>query len=115
MSVHQFTLRSLEDLDGGKAYAAFALHLKRAAVDCMDRPADGKPRKVLLEVALVPVIEPDGGCSEVKAQIYAKSTVPTHRTKVYSFGLRKNGVLAFNEDSLEAIDQTTMFDEDNDR
>jgi hypothetical protein len=112
MSVQQFSLRSLEDLDGGKAFAAFQLHLKRAAIDCMDRPADGKPRAVQLKIAFVPVLESDGTCNEVKAQVFATSTVPTHRTKVYSFGLRKNGVLVFNEDSLESIDQTTMFEDD---
>lgn len=114
MSLEQFTLAKLEDLDGGKAFLAFQRHLTRAANDCLDRPNDGKPRSVTLKVALVPAPDPEGDCTEVKAQIFAESTVPKHRTKVYSFGLRKNGVLVFNNESLENVDQATLFDGEDD-
>lgn len=109
MSLVKFDIESLKDLDGGKAAAAFETHVKRAAIDCLDRPADNKPRKVTLEVAITPVLEPGGDCTEVEVQIYAKSTVPPHRTKPYSFGLRRNGVLVFNPDSTDNIDQSTLL------
>jgi hypothetical protein len=106
----QLTLDSLNRLDFGKANETFQRHLARAAVDCMDRPTDSKPRKVLLQIDLVPVMEQDGDCTEVAAQIQVVSKVPAHRTKVYSLGLRRNGALVFNEDSPTNIDQTTIFD-----
>lgn len=114
MSLDQFTLAKLEDLDGGKAFIAFQRHLTRAANDCLDRPNDGKPRTVTLKVALVPAPDPEGDCTEVKAQIFAESAVPKHRTKVYSFGLRKNGILVFNNDALDNVSQTTLLPEGDD-
>jgi hypothetical protein len=107
----QFTLDTLKELDGGKAYEAFMMQLGRAALDCYDRPADAKARKVTLEVCLTPILEPGGDCTEVKAQIHAKSVVPPHRTKEYSFGLRRGGQLAFNVDAPDNVNQATMLDE----
>jgi len=111
VSLKQFTLDNLNDLDGGKAALAFEHHVRRAALDCMDRPGDDKARTVTLQVSLKPVMEPGGDCVEVEAQIHAKSTVPPHKTKPYSFGLRKNGVLVFNPDATDAVDQATLLDD----
>jgi ribosomal protein L30/L7E len=110
MSIKALTLESLKDLDYGKAHLAFQAHLARAAQDCLDRPGDSKARTVTLSIGLVPVLESDLDCTEVKAQIQVTSKVPVHRTKVYSLGLRRNGGLVFSEDSPEAIDQATFFD-----
>lgn len=107
----QFTLDNLRELDGGKASIAFEQHVRRAAMDCMDRPGDNAARKVTLEITLKPVMEPGGDCTEVKAQLKASSAVPKHQTKEYSFGLRRNGMLAFNPDSPDAVDQKTIFDD----
>lgn len=109
MSMLQFNLDNLKELDGGKAAAAFETHVRRAAADCMDRPGDNKARKVTLEVTIIPIMDPAGDCTEVEAQIHAKSTVPPHRTKPYSFGLRRNGVLVFNPDSTDNIAQSTLI------
>ncbi len=106
------TLASLVDLDMGKATLAFQQHLARAAADCIDRPGDTKPRKVILEISMVPVIENDGSCDEVNSQICVSSKVPRHQTKVYSFGVRKNGSLVFNPDSPDNVSQGTFTMED---
>jgi hypothetical protein len=105
----QFTLASLQDLDGGKAVKAFEQHVRRAAIDCMDRPADATARKVVLELELTPVMDQAGECTEVNARFKAASAVPKHQTKLYSLGLRRNGVLVFNPDSPDHIDQTTFL------
>ncbi len=109
--VVQFTLESLAELDGGKAVKAFEQHVRRAALDCMDRPADATARKVTLELELVPVLEPGGDCTEVSARFRAASALPKHQTKLYSLGLRKNGVLVFNPDSPDHVDQSTLMNE----
>ena len=111
MSLQQFSLDNLKDLDGGKAAVAFEHHVRRAALDCIDRPGDNAARKVTLEITLKPVMDPQGECTEVEAQIKASSAVPKHQTKPYSFGLRRGGMLVFNSDSIDAVDQTTIFDE----
>lgn len=109
MALQQFTLDALRDLDGGKAAEAFRLHVQRAALDCLDRPADPKPRVVTLQFSVAPVLETDGSCDRVEVQINASSKVPNHRTRVYSFGLRRNGILVFNPDSPDSVDQGTFL------
>lgn len=110
MPTRALTLESLEHLDLGKASAAFNSHIKRVATDCIDRPGDANARKVTMEVAIKPVINDDGTAERIKMQIQVKSTVPSHRTRVYDLGLRHNGVLVFSEDSPTNFDQSTMFD-----
>lgn len=114
MSFKPLTLASLVDLDMGKATLAFQQHLARAAADCIDRPEDTKPRKVTLEIAMVPVIENDGSYYEVRSSICVSSKVPRHQTKVYSFGVRKNGSLVFNPDSVDNVNQNTFMTDDED-
>lgn len=110
MPIQQFTLKNLDELDGGKAAVAFENHVRRAALDCTDRPGDKAARKVVLEVLLVPVMEQGGDCVSVDAQIKVSSAVPKHQTKPYSFGLRRGGMLVFNPDSVDNINQTTLID-----
>jgi hypothetical protein len=114
MSILQLSLDTLKELDDGKPMAAFNVHLGRIAQDCLDRPGEGKERSVTLKVVTKPVVESDGDCNEVKAQIFVQSSIPTHKTKVYSFGLRRNGTMVFRPDNLDSIDQATMFGGDDD-
>lgn len=110
MAIQQLTLDSLKDLDTGKVWQAFQMHLLRAAMDCLDRPADDKPRKVVLEFGLKPLMADDGDCSEVVGQFAIHSKVPTHRTKLYSFGLRRNG-LVYNPDAPDNVNQATFLED----
>jgi hypothetical protein len=110
MSVLPLSLANLKDLDDGKAAAAFDSHLRRIAQDCLDRPADATARGVTLEVVVKPILEDDGSCDRVDAQISVKSKIPQHKTRVYNFGLRRNGQFAFSEMSPDNFDQTSIFD-----
>jgi hypothetical protein len=105
-----FSLQELESLDGGKAVRALDAHIKRAALDCYDRPGDKKARKVTLEIELVPAMDAEGNCDEVHAKIRAASTVPKHVTKPYSLGLRPSGQLVFSEDAPDNYRQATIMD-----
>ena len=114
MSVLTLELKTLQELDGGKVAVALAQHLRRAANDCYDRPNDKIARKVSLEMSLKPVTDDRGtACVEVELQAHVASTVPKHRTRALSLGLKPNGTLLFNPDSPDRIDQTTFL-EDND-
>lgn len=112
MPLKKFGLDTLKDLEAGKAHQAFNLHMTRAAQDCFDRPGDDKARTVIMQVDIKPVLDDDGSCSEVKAQIQVRSKVPTHRTRVYSFGLHSHGHLSFNEDDPMDISAPTMFEDE---
>jgi hypothetical protein len=108
---HKVSLDSLGLLDEGKGAAAFQALLDRAADDCDDRPGEPKPRKVTLEIEMVPVLEADLQCTEVKAVVKAKLTVPQFSTKEYSFALRKTNkgsILVFSEDSPSNVNQGTL-------
>lgn len=112
MAVHELTLQALmEDLDSGRIHEAFAAELRRVVLDCDDRPADGKARKVLLQLDVVPVIDDQGNLDSVKGAFQIKSTVPQRRSKVYSFGVREGGKLVFNDLSEDNINQRTIDEE----
>lgn len=111
MPIMQVTLDSLKDIGGGIVSAAFLHELKRAVIDCHDRPGDKNARTVAMEMKLSPVIQPDGTCDEVAAEFRIKSKVPERKSKTFSFGVRKGGVLVHNPDSSESIDQQTLLGE----
>lgn len=113
MPMLQFGLETLRDVDGGKAAIALDRHIKRAATDCLDRPGDPKPRSVTLQIEVIPRLDSDGlDCNEVECRIFVSSKVPPHHTKPLSFGLRKNGILVFNPDSPDAVDQKTLLNDE---
>jgi hypothetical protein len=113
MSLQSLTLANLKDLDLGKIDEAFQRHLARAAIDCMDRPTESKPRVVTLQFEVVPV-EVDGDCDEVVVRIQTTSKVPTHKTRPYSLAPRRNGALVFNPDSPTNVAQGTFLPDDDD-
>lgn len=103
------TLETLKDLDSAKTNAIFNAHLKRCVADCHDRPADEKPRKVVMEVTLTPVLDKvTMDCEEVQVQIHVTDSIPKHRTKVYSMGINRAGALLFNPDSPNNVNQGTL-------
>lgn len=106
--LRKFSFRELAELDGNRVELAADQAIERCARDCMDRPGDNRPRKVILEMQMIPVLDDDGDCESVKAQVQIKEAVPTRRSKVYSFGARQNGILTYHPDSLENHAQTTL-------
>jgi len=93
MGFVELSLTSLEELDDGRVSKAFQHELKRAVQDCIDRPGDKKPRKVVLELELVPVVNTENGlleCEGADGEFTIKSKVPTRRSKKYGFRANKN-------------------------
>lgn len=109
MALRQLQIQQLEALDPRIA-KAFEIALKRAAEDCDDRPGEKRPRKVLLEAEFWPVADQRGDLCEVKGSFRIKSTIPSQRSKDYSFECRKGGMLVFNDLSQDDVNQKT-FDE----
>lgn len=113
MAYQELTLAQLKDFDLGKVDMAFQLAMRRAAQDCNDRPGNGKPRVVKLELAMIPIREQDGSCDTVKAEFRVDTTLPRQVSKTYEFIINKSGHMKFAPDSPEAVDQRTLdFDRD---
>lgn len=109
MAVHQLNLQTLKDqLDGGRLGAAWDAELKRIAQDCEDRPGDDKPRKVNLEVVMQPVKDEAGLCEEVWVKVHVTSSVPKRRSKPLRLGVRRGGMLVFNDMSEDNPNQRTI-------
>ena len=107
--MHELTLATLASMDGGRIGEAFQLALKRALTDCDDRPGVSKPRVITLQVAVVPVSQ-DGAqnCEEVRLQAVISDAVPKRQTKAYSMRVKHGGRAAFNDESLDNVDQLSL-------
>ncbi|MHB8953526.1 MAG: hypothetical protein ACYC4U_11200 [Pirellulaceae bacterium] len=109
MTVHELNLSSLmEQLDGGRINEAFMAELRRVALDCEDRPADSKTRKVSLELQIEPIVDDQGQLDSLSGKFHVTSSVPKRRSKSYSFGFRRGGKLVFNDLSDDNIHQQTI-------
>jgi hypothetical protein len=113
--LHELTLNSLSSADGGRVGAAFQAALKRAIGDCEDRPQVTKAREIVLKVAIVPVAgKEDESCEQVAMQCFVSDTAPKRQTRVYSAQVKHGGIAAFNDESLDNIDQLSLGLEDSD-
>lgn len=103
----KLTFAELPTLDGGRMALAFDQALERVIADCDDRPGDGKPRKITLEFIVKPTLDSQGLCESVKAAWHIKDTVPSRKSRVYDFGMRR-GMLIYQADSLDNHRQNTL-------
>lgn len=87
--LRELTLPDLAAMDNERIGTAVAQALNRAADDIYDRPGESKPRKVVLEVLLVPECTEDGECDNVKMQAQVKDTIPARKSRVYDLGVRR--------------------------
>ncbi len=101
-------LPGLADFADGTVDAAFAQHVKRAIVDCEDRPGDKKPRKVTITANIVPVVMQDGAVTDVCVDCEVSSTVPKHVSKSVECRIKQGGRAIFNDMSNANVDQMTI-------
>lgn len=111
--LQRLTLKTMEEVDYGKAMLAFQQALKRAVLDCIDRPGDKRARKITLQLNLTPVAEINGNtidCESAKGTFQVRFKPPDYETTAVDFGVRNNGELVFNPNSPDNHRQETMFD-----
>lgn len=108
MGMVSFDAKSIAVIDGGRIAEAINQELRKAALDCDDRPGDRRPRKVVLQLEMVPKMDDKGLCDAVDVTAQVKAVHPSRKSQKFDMSLRKNGVLAFNEDSLDNADQKTL-------
>ena len=115
MSLKQLTLQTLQDLDFGKASMGFQRLLTQAVLDCINRPADDRIRKITMQLNLKPVAETVGNtisCEGAKGVFQMRLHIPDMETPEVDFGVRENGMLVFNEDSPREHRQGTFLPEE---
>ena len=111
--LHELTLASLATMDAGRIGAAFQQSLKRAIQDCEDRPQVSKGREITLKLSVVPVAGPeDETCDQVAMQCIVSDSVPKRQTRVYSAQVKHGGKAAFNDESLDDVEQRSFGFED---
>lgn len=110
MAVYEFKFETLHRLDDGRVCEAFNQAIRRAVLDCEDRPAETKTRKVVLQCELKPVCDDRGELTDVAFLFQVKDSVPTRKSKVYRGAYRKTGGtnLVFNDLSDEDPGQGTL-------
>jgi hypothetical protein len=106
--VNEFSTVALATIDGGRVAAAINQELKKAALDCDDRPGESRPRKIVVEILMVPVADETGLADSVKLACKIKASHPDRRSRVFDMSLRKGGKLAYDEESLDNVDQQTL-------
>jgi hypothetical protein len=112
MALHFFGLGKLRVLDGGRVEEAFAQAVKRCVADCEDRPAEENARKVNLQVEFIPVMDSEGHCEGVSAAFQVKDTIPTRKSRIYSFGVKAGQRLFFSDEDPHNVSQLTFGDVD---
>lgn len=109
MSLTEFKMESLTTIDDGRVAVAFEHALRRAEIDCRDRPAVGKARTVTLTAQLVPRTDEQGKeLLEVLVQFKVDDSLPARGGKVYHMLAGKSRGLFFNEMAPEDARQLTI-------
>jgi hypothetical protein len=70
----EFRFQSVADIGDGMVMVAVDQAIREAFLDCADRPSLAKPRKICIEIIMVPETDPDDGDALV-------ATLVTLRTK----------------------------------
>jgi len=108
--IKELTLSTIKDLDP-RIETVVSQDIKRAIRDCKERPEEGKPRKVMLQIKITPVFE-DGMCDDVNFQFFVDGKNPVRRTRLYRCGVKKQSFMPFfSPDNPEDISQPGFFQE----
>lgn len=106
--IRELDLAGLSEFAGGTVDAAFRHHIKRAIVDCEDRPGEKKPRTITLAVRITPVILQDGAATDVKADCEVTSNVPKHVSRTVECRIKQGGRAIFNDMAEDNVEQRTI-------
>ncbi|MEK6797378.1 MAG: hypothetical protein AABZ12_00270 [Planctomycetota bacterium] len=105
------TLADLEKIENGLLGIQFARFLKQVNEDLIERPGADKSREIVLTCRFTPIADDCGALSEVRTELEMKCRAPAARTKEYSMGIRRDG-LVFNDLSIDNVRQRTLDERD---
>ena len=110
MSLVQLNLETIKQFDEGRVWVAFGQDLKRAVLDCIDRPTDKRVRTVTVEVELVPIANDGGGgcmiANDADVKMKCKLKLPHRQTISRPMRMNRSGQLIFSDLTPENPDQT---------
>ena len=112
MGFKKLTLAEFKDLDDGRLHVAWNKGLERLVKDCLDRPGDTSPRKLTMQLAIVPVQGQEGTLEDINGHVEIKDSIPVRKSKTYSFRCNKNGDLIYSANNPSNARQTTFDDVD---
>ncbi len=113
MARHKLTFENIGKFEGGTVVVAYDKDLAALVRDCRDRPHDKSPRKLTLEVVIIPknpegMDETAGGYIDVDAQFKIKISYPARKTAMRPFATNAQGQLTFNDMSPDNPHQMTI-------
>jgi hypothetical protein len=99
---------TIHELNEGKVGALINALMKKATHDIIDRPGEGKARKVALTFFLSPKTLSDGTVDKIDVQVKGKVVIPDYATQTIDAALRATGGVIFSSDSPNNVDQNTF-------
>ena len=108
MSTQVLTCETLHDLDEGRVGSMIDSLFRKANADILDRPGEGKARKISLTFFFTPKTLSDGSVEKIDIHVKGKSIIPDYATGSIDAALRKTGGVIFASNSPDNVDQTTF-------
>lgn len=110
MSLVQFDIASLAQIDEGRISEALAQAMRRVESDLRDRPGHKGKRKVVLEIVYEPGPSDSNDLESVDVTFNVKETMPKRESRAYNMIAARHGLM-FNENVPEDAKQTSLVDE----
>lgn len=106
--LRELNLDGVAHIGGGTVDVAFSKHMKRAIVDCDDRPGDKNARTITLVVSVRPVMQQDGAVMDVNVECSVSSSIPKHVSKTVECRVKADGRALFNDMNESDVEQMTL-------
>lgn len=100
-------LADIESMGRGEVGVLVRQMLEAAKKDCLERPTLENARKIQVTVLLTPTPADSGELEEIGVEVECKSSVPVSRTRRWSCGLGKDG-LVYNDLAPDNVQQGTL-------
>jgi hypothetical protein len=107
MALEEFSFASLATLDDGRIAAAGDRLLSHARLDCLDRPAVDKARKIKLILTVTPVADQSGELRSCTVTVKLVGSLPDIVSPEYDMAIGRGGLLV-NELSADDVRQRTL-------
>jgi hypothetical protein len=105
----QLNVKNLNELDKGKASAAFLHAIRMAAQDVIDQPGDKAKRKATLLVELAPILDKESlALKHIGASFKISTSVPDRTTLQYPMAYTNDGILHFQSLSPQDPEQMDL-------
>lgn len=112
MGLKTLDFKSLKEIDDGSLEVAVNQVLRQIFLDCSDRPAVKKGRKLNLELEVIPVLNKSGQFANALVKFNVKSSLPGKGVDVVMKPSADGTGLQFNPSFSESPDQMSLLDDD---